>query len=115
MDTPDNYSTEAFLGALKRFVSIRGYPNITHCDNGSQLVAANKKLREIGKGLDVNAIYKFGGKERVQWSFNKSGDAPWLNGACESLIRLVKNGISKFVVDSILTFSELQCMKWLTC
>ena len=43
--------------------------------------------------------------------FNSS-DAPWLNGACESLMRLVKNGLIKSVGDSILTFGELQTIMY---
>lgn len=108
LDITENYSTEAFLGSLRRFVSIRGYPQTIHSDNGTQLVAANKELREIAKSLDLDAISRFGNNDGIKWSFNKSSDAPWLNGACESLIRLVKNGISRSIGDSVLTFSELQ-------
>lgn len=44
----------------------------------------------------------------MHWSFNKTSDAPWYNGSCESLIRLVKNGIVRTVDDGIISFAELQ-------
>ena len=108
LDIVENYSTDAFLGALKRFVSIRGFPNTMHSDNGTQLTCANKQLRDITKNLNMKDICKFGSNEGMTWSFNKAGDAPWLNASCESLLRLVKNGLSKSMGDSVLTFSELQ-------
>ena len=43
---------------------------------------------------------------------NKSSDAPWLNGACENLIKLGKNGLNRSVGDSILTFGELQTIMY---
>ena len=44
LELAESYDTDAFLGALRRFSSIRGYPATMHSDNGSQLVAANKEL-----------------------------------------------------------------------
>ena len=41
-----NYSTDAFLLVLRRFVSIHGYPTKTHSDPGTQLVSADKELRK---------------------------------------------------------------------
>ncbi|XP_042880704.1 uncharacterized protein LOC122258673 [Penaeus japonicus] len=42
----------------------------------------------------------------VEWSFNRSSDAPWLNGSCESLIKSVKMSIQKAIGESILTYAE---------
>ena len=112
LEIAENYSTEAYLRTFRRFVSIRGYPGIIHSDNGPQLVAANKELRDASRVFDLNTISKFGSDKGVKWEFNKSSDAPWLNGACESLIRLVKNGLIRSVGDSILTFGELQTIMY---
>lgn len=84
VDITENYSTEAFLGSLRRFVSIKGYPHTIHSDNGTQLVDANKELREVAKDLDLDVISRFGYSDGIHWSFSKSTNAPWLNGACES-------------------------------
>ena len=108
LDIVENYSTDAFLGALKRFVSIRGFPSTLHSDNGTQLTCANKQLRDVTKNFDMKEVCKFGSNEGMTWSFNKAGDAPWLNASCESLLRLVKKGLLKSMGDSVLTFAELQ-------
>ena len=44
----------------------------------------------------------------MQWSFNRTSDAPWLNGACESLIRSIKRSLQRAIGDAVLTFSEFQ-------
>ena len=40
-----NYSTDAFLQALRKYASIRGWPKSIHSDNGSQLVGASNELK----------------------------------------------------------------------
>lgn len=52
LDLSESYGTEDFLTTFKRFLCIRGYPHIVHSDNGPQLVAANRELREITKNWD---------------------------------------------------------------
>ena len=44
----------------------------------------------------------------LKWKFTKSSDAPWQNGCCEALIKLVKQALTITIGDSILKFSELQ-------
>lgn len=61
--------------------------------------------------FDLNTISKLGSDKGVKWEFNKLSDAPWLNGACESLISLVKNGLLSSG-DSVLKFSELQTIMY---
>ncbi|XP_042883833.1 uncharacterized protein LOC122260556 [Penaeus japonicus] len=106
LDIVENYSTEAFIGAIQRFVSIRGYPYSIHSDNGTQMVAANKELIKISRELDKRHIVRSMSNKGVEWSFNRSSDAPWLNGSCESLIKSVKMSIQKAIGESILTYAE---------
>jgi hypothetical protein len=55
----DTYSTDSFLMALRRFMSIRGTPTRFQSDRGEQLVAAAKQV----------ATWDF--KEVVQWAGRK--------------------------------------------
>ena len=41
-----DYSTMEFLQALRRFFAIRGYPSMMISDNGTQLVGAERELRD---------------------------------------------------------------------
>ena len=55
-DLSPDYTTEGFLQTMKRFVSIRGYPANMYSDPGSQLVAADKELKQVCKNLDENML-----------------------------------------------------------
>ena len=107
LELVEGYDTQSFLVSFKRFISIRGFPGYVHSDNGSQLVAANKELREITKKWNLSEIFNYGVKQGLIWSFNKSANAPFQNGCSEALIRLVKRGILISVGNNILSYSEL--------
>ena len=59
-------STEAFLMALRRFVSRRGRCSVIYCDNGSNFVGASNYL----KRLNWNLIQKDGAINSIEWKFN---------------------------------------------
>lgn len=108
LDLAERYSTADFLASLRRFINIRGFPHSIHSDNGTQLVAASKAMKNMIKEWDKKEILRFGTVEGMRWRFNKAADAPWYNGSSESLIRLVKKGLTRLIGDSVLTFGELQ-------
>ena len=107
LELVEGYDAQSFLVSFKRFVSIRGYPSRVHSDNGTQLVAANKELREIVDGWDKNKLFQYGFEQGMEWSFNKSANAPFQNGCSESLIRMVKRGILMSIGNNILSFNEM--------
>ena len=45
-----DYSTMEFLQTLRRFFAIRGQPTLMMSDNGTQLVGAERELREMVRG-----------------------------------------------------------------
>ncbi|XP_066596562.1 uncharacterized protein [Prorops nasuta] len=47
-------TTEAFIGALRRFINRRAVPGHIYSDNGSNFIGANRKLREIYALLETN-------------------------------------------------------------
>ena len=107
LDLAPDYSTETFLLVLRRFVSLRGYPAKLYSDNGPQLVAADKELKDITKNWNWDELLEFGVTEGLQWEFSPA-DAPWYNGTSEALIRSVKRSLNIAIGDNIMTFSELQ-------
>ena len=52
VDVRSDYSTDSFLQVLRRFASVRGWPWKVYSDNGTQLVAASKELKDVVKGLE---------------------------------------------------------------
>ena len=61
------YDTEAFLLALSRFVSVRGWPEIIYSDPGSQLVGAERELKEAWKSVVRQSLHKKGADNGLTW------------------------------------------------
>jgi hypothetical protein len=92
------YDTESFLLALSRFVSIRGWPEVVYSDPGSQLVGAEKELKEAWKSIVRQSLHKKGVENGLTWIFGPA-DSPWYQGAVESMVKGAKRAI-KFAVNN---------------
>ena len=92
---------------MRRFASIRGWPRKVYSDNGTQLVAASKELRNALKDIEATTLKRFGVMHGMDWSFTPA-DAPWMNGVTEASVKSVKNALNAAIEDQIMRFSELQ-------
>ena len=54
-----DYSTVEFMQTLRRFFPIRGQPALLMSDNGSQLLGAERELREMIKGWNHKELKQF--------------------------------------------------------
>ena len=106
-DISQDYSMDGFLQTFRRFISIRGYPANIWSDQGPQLVATDKELRNMIKGFDVDKLKEFGAHQGLKWHFSPP-DAPWYNGCAESLIKSIKRAIKNSIGEQTLSFPELQ-------
>jgi len=66
-------STDALLNTIWRFVSRHGETTHFYSDNGTNLIGAERVLREGIKAWNQLQIYNYFRKKEIQWSFN-----PWL-------------------------------------
>jgi len=103
------YDTTSFLMAFSRFTSIRGYPNALYSDPGSQLVGADKELKQAYSRMSFDAMKRRGAEEGTTWIFGPA-DSPWHQGAVESLVKSVKKVISITVHNQRLSVPELQTL-----
>ena len=101
-----DYSTDAFLIALRRFLCIRGNPHVIHSDTGSQLTAADRELKAIIRGLEKERLIEYGSEKGFEWKFSSS-DAPWQNGCSEALVKSMKRALTGAIGKQVLKFSEL--------
>ena len=85
-----DYSTKEFLQTFRRFVSLRGFPEVIHSDSGTQLVGANKALQGSFKIMNDDFLIKEFNFKGLRWEF-APGCAPWRQACAESLISSVKN------------------------
>ena len=105
LDIAADYSTDAFLQALRRFTSIRGWPRKFHSDQGSQLVGASNELRQAIAGVDKSKLRKLCSEPNSEWHFS-TADAPRMNGVTESHVKSVKRALDAAIGYQVLTFSQ---------
>ena len=81
-------NTDSFLGAFSHFSSRRGTPHLIYSDNGINLTAGEKELREIMEKLDQEKIRRR--HATFDWNLWPPG-ASHMAGAWERLIRSTKS------------------------
>ena len=99
-------STMEFLQVLRRFFSYRGYQKVMICDNGSQMVRAERELRLMIEGLDKTKLKEFCADRGMKWQFT-TPHAPHHNGCSESMVKTTKSALKKIIGDAVLTPFEL--------
>ena len=105
LDIVLSYSTEKFLQTFRRFVTIRGYPEVIYSDSGTQLVGANRQLQSVYRVLDPDILSKELLFKGVRWVFDP-GCAPWRQACAESLIASVKKCLFFAIGSQVLSLIE---------
>lgn len=98
-------TTEAFVGALKRFVSRRGRVANMYSDNGRNFVGADRELhqfiQEAQKEFQERAV-----KEHISWHFIPAR-SPHFGGLWESAVRAMKMHLKRTIGNASLTVTEM--------
>ena len=92
--------TDAFIQALRRFISNRGCPKEIWSDNGTNFVGADKEIRDSIRRWDQDDLNKQLIKDEIncslcpmfQWKFQPPA-ASHMNGVWERLIRSVRKSM----------------------
>lgn len=106
LDVVSNYSTDAVLSSVRRFLSLRGRPGVIHTDPGSQLESASGKLESWWDRMKVG-LRELGSNRNFSWEISPP-NSPWRQGKAERRIGIVKRLLKFSVGDSKLTPLELQ-------
>ena len=85
-------TTMEFLQVLRRFYAIRGYPAVMLSDNRSQMVGAEREMREVIRGLDEKQLCEFNTERGITWMFITPA-APHQNGCVEALVKSCKKAL----------------------
>ena len=99
-------STMEYMQVLRRFFAIRGQPACMLSDNGTQLVGAERELREMLEGWNVEQLQEFCAEKGMEWKFSTPA-APHQNGCAEALVKSCKFALKKAIGDQVLTPFEL--------
>ncbi|GFU25276.1 integrase catalytic domain-containing protein [Trichonephila clavipes] len=104
-------SADAFIAALKRFISRRGKCSDIYSDCGSNFVGAKCKLMEfekLAKSDNYNQnVSKFLTDNVIKWHQNVPG-APHMGGLWEAGIKSTKYHLKRVVGETKLTYEEFE-------
>lgn len=109
LECVSDMTADAFIAALRRFVSKRGIPTKIFSDNGSNFVKANKLLQLSSQEEEAEyneKIYNELQKANIEWHFIPPG-APNFGGLWEAAVKSMKTHLKKVIGDSTLTYEEL--------
>lgn len=67
LELAEGYDTGIFIKVLIRFSSFKGFPRNIYSDNATQLVSANKEIRQMIDKWDLDRIVNFGRFQRISW------------------------------------------------
>ncbi|XP_036143903.1 uncharacterized protein LOC118645955 [Monomorium pharaonis] len=103
----EDMTTEAFLGALKRFTARRGKVQEIYSDNGTNFVGADRALQQILEAEEFkNTVQEFATSERIEWHFIPPR-SPHQGGLWEAAVRSMKLHLKRTLGDVSLTVGEM--------
>ena len=111
LEIAGDLSADAFILALRRFISRRSKVNIIRSDNGTNFVGASKELKQVIKNIDQNTIDKHLIAEGIKWKF-KPSVSTWMGGIWKSPVKSVKCSLKVIIRNKL--FTE-ECLSTFLC
>ena len=109
LEIVSDLTTEAFLAALRRFVSRRGLPTEIHSDNGTNYVGARNDLADIYQFLSSDttssSIHSYLLTNRISWHCIPER-APHFGGLWEAAVKSTKFHLRRVIGLQRLDFEE---------
>ncbi|XP_055599744.1 uncharacterized protein LOC129748951 isoform X2 [Uranotaenia lowii] len=110
LEAATDLSTEAFLNALRRFVSRRGRPSDLHSDNGKNFIGAKNELHHLFLMLsnenEQEKIHRSCVEEEIRWHLNPP-KAPHFGGLWEAAVKVAKKHLFRQLGNSSLSYEDL--------
>jgi transposase InsO family protein len=110
LEAVSELTTQAFIAALKRFISRRGKCAHVYSDNATNFVGAAKELRELGshfkRAHQSDQVKDYVAQHGIQWHFIPAR-APHFGGIWEAGVKSFKHHLRRVMGMAVLTFEEL--------
>lgn len=110
IEVVSDLSTDAFIAALKRMIGRRGLPTDIFCDNATNFVGANSKLKQLKSFLfdsgNKNSIINYCSNQFINFRFIPPM-APHFGGLWEAAVKSAKGHLNRTLFNTRLTYEEL--------
>ena len=101
--------TDSCLNAIRRFVCRRGHPSIMRSDNGTNLAAAERELREAIQSWNQTKMQDSLRQKGIQWIFNPPAGSHF-GGIWERQIRSVRKILKSVLKEQVVDDEALQTL-----
>lgn len=88
--------TDSFLLAFWRFAARRGFPAAVYSDNGTNLSAGEKEIRNLLLKLNQTSIADGLSQRKIQWSFSPPS-APYFGRVWERMMQSAKRALTRIL------------------
>ena len=116
LEIAEDFSTDKYITAIRRFISRLGQPRVLMSDNATKFLGSHKQLRRKLLQLDHDFIRNNLINQSIEWRLNPTS-APHFCGVWERLVQKVKRvllinlGSAKLTPDVFLTIvTEAECL-----
>ncbi|XP_070075756.1 uncharacterized protein [Drosophila takahashii] len=113
LELATDLTTETFLAALRRFISLRGKCSKIYSDNGTNFIGAKRSLDEMQELLSSqthkDTVSSTLADDGIQWLLIPPR-APHWGGKWESAVRCVKLHLRRITGNSTLTFEQMRTL-----
>ncbi|XP_011877909.1 PREDICTED: uncharacterized protein LOC105567569 [Vollenhovia emeryi] len=108
LDVASDYTADAFLASLRRFVARRGLCKALYSDCDTNFVGADAQLRALFAAgcREGRRIAAYLADERIEWHFNPPA-APNFRGLWEAAVKSMKHHLRRVIGDVTLTYEEM--------
>ncbi|XP_071171091.1 uncharacterized protein [Mytilus edulis] len=101
LEVADSLDTSSCINAIRRFIARRGVPKIIRSDNGTNLVGAQRELKDEIVKWNLNQIDNFMLQKGIDWKFNPPV-ASNFGGVWERLIRFSVFFVFQLILSCVL-------------
>ncbi|XP_029162606.1 uncharacterized protein LOC114934126 [Nylanderia fulva] len=108
LDAASDYTADAFLAALRRFIARRGVCHSLYSDCSTTFGGADKQLKQLFStaSADGRRIASCAAQEKIRWHFNPPA-APNFGGLWEAAVKAMKHHLRRVIGEATLTYEEM--------
>ena len=105
LEITHSMDTDSCINAIRRLISRRGNPEFIRSDNGTNLVGAEREMREEIERWNIDKINNFMLQKSIKWAFNPPA-ASHFGGVWERLIRSVRKVLYSVMQEQSLRLND---------
>ena len=91
---------DSFIMAIRRMSARRGAPKVVYSDNGTNLRAGEKELRECLREMNSDKITDSLSQKGIEWHFSPPA-APHFGGVWERMVKSVKRALAVIMRETV--------------